>query len=93
MSAMAYCADTQSVKTYWLGYVEAREDVPGGDEGGEYCGSNLKVGGQVDAHDAHMGEVVQGEQQEQKEPEEFACMHTLISSSWHAHMRKHLSVL
>lgn len=67
-------AGSACTKTYRLGNVEARENIPGRDECGQDCGGDLKVGGHIHAHDAHMSEVVQGQQQKEQEPEEFACM-------------------
>ena len=66
--------EVHAPKTYRLGNVEARENIPGRDERGQDCGGNLKVGGHIHAHDAHVSEVVQGQQQKEQEPEEFACM-------------------
>ena len=59
--------------THRLGDIEARENIPGGNEGSQDGGGDLKVGGHIYAHDAHVGEVVQGQQQKEQEPEEFAC--------------------
>lgn len=60
-------------ETYRLGNVEPRQDIPGGNERSQDGGGNLQVGGDIDAHDAHMGEVVQSQQQEEEEPEKLGC--------------------
>ena len=63
-------------EAYRLGNVEARQDIPGGDERSQDGGGNLQIGGDIDAHDAHMGEIIQGQQQEEEEPEKLGCTFT-----------------
>ena len=53
--------------------VEPRKDIPGGDEGEQDCDGDLKVGGHIHTHDAHMREFIQGQKEEQQKPEELLC--------------------